>query len=59
MRGVGGATGIQCIGYYQEQDRIERHMVGYLYAFEEHAVNALDMELSGLETALKLTVSTT
>ena len=53
-REIGGAIGVQCIGYFQYQGEIERRLVGYRYAFIERPLSAFFTELAALETALEL-----
>ena len=52
--GIGGAYGVQLMGYFGSEEKPQRVMIGYMYHFEEQARSAFDMEIAGIRSAVKI-----
>ena len=52
--GVGGAFGIQLVGHVGDEQQPERVLIGYTFHFDPDAKSAFEMELRGLEAAVKV-----
>ena len=45
------------LAYVEDECAYQREVVGYMYAFVEHAKSAFDMEIHGLEAATAMMLS--
>ena len=52
--GVGGAYGVQLVGHMGDEQKPERYLIGQVHNYDPDATSAFEMEIRGLETAVKV-----